>query len=46
MFRAGQGRDNIISNEDVVITDTMVQVRKTLNKEKDKGVSPLTSDRK
>ncbi len=32
LFRAGQGRDNMVSNEDVVIKDTMAQVRKTLNK--------------
>ena len=32
LFRAGQGRDNMISNEDVVIKDTMDHVRRTLNK--------------
>ncbi len=32
LFRAGQGGDNMISNEEVVIKDTMAQVRKTLNK--------------
>jgi serine protease Do len=32
LFRAGQGHDNMISNEGVVIQDTMAQIRKTLNK--------------
>ncbi|MHB8881177.1 MAG: S1 family peptidase [Thermodesulfovibrionales bacterium] len=32
LFRTGQGRDNLVSNESVVIKDTMAQVRKTLNK--------------
>jgi serine protease Do len=32
LFQAGQGRDNMVSNENVVIKDTMAQVRKTLNK--------------
>jgi len=32
LFRAGQGYDNMVSNENVVIKDTMAQVRKTLNK--------------
>jgi hypothetical protein len=32
LFRAGQGRDNMVSNESVVIKDTMAQVRRTLNK--------------
>lgn len=30
LFVAGQGRDNLVSNEDVVIRDTMVQFRKAL----------------
>jgi hypothetical protein len=32
LFTAGQGRDNVISNEDVVITDTFAEVRKALHK--------------
>lgn len=32
LFRAGQGHDNLVSNEEVVIKDTLEQVRKTLNK--------------
>lgn len=32
LFRAGQGRDNLVSNEDVVIKDTMAKVRTSLNK--------------
>lgn len=32
LFKAGQGRDNMVSNENVVIKDTMAQVRKTLNR--------------
>jgi serine protease Do len=32
LFTAGQGRDNIVSNEDVVITDTFAKVQKALHK--------------
>lgn len=32
LFRAGQGYDNMVSSEEVVIKDTMAQVRKTLKK--------------
>lgn len=32
LFAAGQGRDNVISNEDVVIRDTFRQIRDTLRK--------------
>jgi hypothetical protein len=32
LFTAGQGRDNVISNEDVVITDTFAKVQKALHK--------------
>lgn len=32
LFLAGQGRDNLVSNEDVVIKDTMAQVKASLNK--------------
>lgn len=34
LFAAGQGRDNVISNEDVVISDTFTEVRKALHKNK------------
>jgi len=34
LFAAGQGRDNLISNEDVVIRDTFAEVRKALHKDK------------
>ena len=30
LFIAGQGRDNLVSNEDVVIKDTFAQIRKAL----------------
>lgn len=32
LFAAGQGRDNLVSNEDVVIRDTLDEVRKELHK--------------
>lgn len=32
LFRAGQGRDNLVSTEDIVIRDTMAQVRASLHK--------------
>jgi serine protease Do len=32
LFAAGQGRDNMLSNEDKVIKDTFVEVRKALHK--------------
>jgi S1-C subfamily serine protease len=33
LFAAGQGRDNMISNEDVVIRDTLAQFKKALDSE-------------
>jgi serine protease Do len=30
LFIAGQGRDNVISNEDVVVRDTLEQFRKAI----------------
>lgn len=32
LFAVGQGRDNLVSNEEVVITSTFAEVRKLLNK--------------
>jgi serine protease Do len=32
LVAAGQGRDNLVSNEDVVIRDTFTEIRKTLGK--------------
>jgi S1-C subfamily serine protease len=40
LFRAGQVRDNMASNEDVVIKDTMLQVRRALNR-----TAPGSTDR-
>ena len=31
MFVAGQGKDNMVSNEDVVIRDTMAQFKKAVS---------------
>jgi serine protease Do len=33
LFAAGQGRDNMVSNEEVVIKDTFVEIRKALHKQ-------------
>ena len=33
LFVAGQGRDNMVSNEEVVIKDTFAEIRKALHKQ-------------